>query len=315
MAATIERTLASALRQDYDNLEVLVVDNQSTDGTFEIANAHHDGRLRVLRNGRNLGAYGNHNRCLELARGEWIKFLHGDDELLPQCVSRLMQVIDSRREQMGLLACGAIQLDQSDSESGRTVVPPELVIMKPAPMTSLMLEGNIFGTPSMVLVHRDRLLAIGGFDTAMEPTADGDCWFNLRRHYHSGYAPEYLVMTRDDPPESTRKEAHLAGRFAESMFRQIEKWHRLDEDLSSLRLKDTAYGEWMKRESFRFFTSGIRFASKGEISVLRIMCAGLWKHGLLGRSAGFFVRLVIRGKRPHQIREFPWYVSLKEIFS
>ncbi|MFC1491323.1 glycosyltransferase family 2 protein [Nitrospinota bacterium] len=86
MADCIERCIRSALNQTYENIEVIVTDNQSTDGTYEKASSISDPRLTVLRNSENLGAYGNHNRCIDVASGKWIKFLHGDDELVPECV-------------------------------------------------------------------------------------------------------------------------------------------------------------------------------------------------------------------------------------
>src|SRR3990172_6845810 len=93
MEPTIERCIRSALGQTYPSVEVVVADNQSTDRTHELALSIKDSRLRVVRNERNLGPYGNHNRLLELSRGEWVKFLHGDDELTPECVEKMVAAV------------------------------------------------------------------------------------------------------------------------------------------------------------------------------------------------------------------------------
>lgn len=76
----IRRAIESALAQDYPNLEVVVADDQSPDDTFTVASAIVDPRLRVVRNPQNRGRIGNYRHMLyELARGEWVVNLDGDD--------------------------------------------------------------------------------------------------------------------------------------------------------------------------------------------------------------------------------------------
>jgi glycosyltransferase involved in cell wall biosynthesis len=76
-------TIASALAQDYENLEVIVVDDCSPDNTKAIATAIGDSRLRYFHNENNLGRVGNYRKALyEYARGEWVLNLDGDDVLL-----------------------------------------------------------------------------------------------------------------------------------------------------------------------------------------------------------------------------------------
>jgi glycosyltransferase involved in cell wall biosynthesis len=77
----IRETIESALAQDYRSLEIIVVEDHGTDGTYEAALELRDPRLRVVRNDRNYGQYGNKNRALALASGEFIKYLDGDDVL------------------------------------------------------------------------------------------------------------------------------------------------------------------------------------------------------------------------------------------
>src|SRR5689334_17219435 len=94
---SIDACLASALTQSYDDFDCLVVDNASTDSTFERVEAHTDPRVRAVRNPENIGPNPNHNRCIELADGDLIQFLHSDDLLLPDCLSRLAPAFDHPR--------------------------------------------------------------------------------------------------------------------------------------------------------------------------------------------------------------------------
>ena len=82
----IEHTLMSALTQDYDNLEVVITDDASTDKTPDILKAlqvKFPQRLRVFLNPTNLGVTGNHTRGLLECRGDFIAFQDGDDLFLP----------------------------------------------------------------------------------------------------------------------------------------------------------------------------------------------------------------------------------------
>lgn len=79
--ALVLAAIESVLRSSLDSLEVLVVDNCSSDGTWELLLGIGDPRVRVHRNSVNLGMGGNFLKCIELARGEWFRFLMSDDEL------------------------------------------------------------------------------------------------------------------------------------------------------------------------------------------------------------------------------------------
>jgi glycosyltransferase involved in cell wall biosynthesis len=85
----------SALAQDLEGLEVLVVDNCSDDGTWEELQERDDPRLRLVRNERNLGLFGNLDRCLELHRGRTLRILCSDDWLPPGCIRRELELLDA----------------------------------------------------------------------------------------------------------------------------------------------------------------------------------------------------------------------------
>jgi glycosyltransferase involved in cell wall biosynthesis len=88
-AHTVGLAIDSALGQNYPELEVLVVDNASTDATPELAARYAaDPRFRYIRNETNIGMVPNHNKGLRESRGEYVLFLSADDFLLPGHISR-----------------------------------------------------------------------------------------------------------------------------------------------------------------------------------------------------------------------------------
>jgi len=97
-ARYVREALETALSpaQGFDGLEVVVVDDASTDGTPDIVEgiAAADPRVRLFRNEKNLGIVGNWNRCCELARAPYLIFLHQDDRHLPGIYARTAAVLD-----------------------------------------------------------------------------------------------------------------------------------------------------------------------------------------------------------------------------
>ena len=90
------RALDSLITQDYEDFELIISDNASTDGTSEICHdyAQRDRRIMIHRNGRNIGAVGNFNRTLGLASGEYFRWAAHDDWCAPDYLSRCVEVLD-----------------------------------------------------------------------------------------------------------------------------------------------------------------------------------------------------------------------------
>ncbi len=86
----LQRAIVSVLDQTYYNLEVIVVDDASTDGTVEIARSFNDKRLKIIENQQNLGVSGARNRALKAARGNWIALLDSDDWYAPERIEKLL---------------------------------------------------------------------------------------------------------------------------------------------------------------------------------------------------------------------------------
>ncbi len=109
---TVLRAVRSALGQTYSVLEVIVVDDCSTDSTAEIVEALEDPRVRVIRNKVNSGACKSRNVGIEAAVGEYIALLDSDDEWLPEKVEKQMSAL----EESGADVC-TCRFRRSSSES------------------------------------------------------------------------------------------------------------------------------------------------------------------------------------------------------
>lgn len=94
----IAKALESACRQSYRNLEIIVVDNKSTDTTWEILKEwqEKDPRIRIYQNESNIGPVLNWGRCFELAKGKYVKILWSDDWMAPEFIEEALQLFDDR---------------------------------------------------------------------------------------------------------------------------------------------------------------------------------------------------------------------------
>jgi glycosyltransferase involved in cell wall biosynthesis len=91
--ATIGETIESVRRQTFDDFEVVVVDDCSTDSGPSVVTGFRNPRIRLVRNERNLGYAGNLARCFELAEGEFVYLLGNDDILSPVALERTNEAL------------------------------------------------------------------------------------------------------------------------------------------------------------------------------------------------------------------------------
>jgi glycosyltransferase involved in cell wall biosynthesis len=117
--------LESALARTFRDIEVVVVDNHSDDGTMELLEefARRDSRVVPHGNESNLGMTANFNRCIELARGTYVKLLCADDVLAADCVEKLVAAMEERSD-MRLAGCARYYFN----EPGTPIAPARATI-------------------------------------------------------------------------------------------------------------------------------------------------------------------------------------------
>lgn len=178
----IAETLQSALNQDFRDIEVVISDNASTDGTQRVVEGFSDARIRYERSTHNVGAVGNFNRCLDLARGLYLKILCADDLLYPTCLTRQVAIFDGDPEQaIALVSCARDIVD----DQGRVRLRPRQkhfsgrIPAASAVRRSVLSGTNIFGEPQSVLIRTEQARRAGGFNPDYGFCLDLDYWFRL----------------------------------------------------------------------------------------------------------------------------------------
>lgn len=114
-ARFISQTIESVLAQTYSDWEMLIVDDCSTDGSYEIAleYAAKDSRIKVIRNEKNSGAAVSRNKAIEVAQGEFVAFLDSDDLWIPEKLEK--QIAFMRENACDFSFCEYEHIDEENN--------------------------------------------------------------------------------------------------------------------------------------------------------------------------------------------------------
>lgn len=217
----VAEAVRSALEQTMDDIEVVVVDDASTDDTYAAVAAARDTRLRLYRNSTNLGEAANWNRTVSLCRSPLVKLLCSDDVLDPECIEKMsalfvqptVGMVFSRRTILG---------DQSRAESygsahrrfgelrdvndGRALFERYL---------QTRFDDNWVGEPSNVMLRTDVFSTVR-FDPRVVRT-DMAMWIHTMFHYDVGFVDEELTTYRVRPGSVTDAARQSGSRWLDQL--------------------------------------------------------------------------------------------------
>ncbi len=200
--ATIAEAVQSVLSQDYDVLEVVVIDDGSLDGTLQILAAMSDPRLVVLRNTGAPGPSGARNFGVQRARGDWIAFQDSDDVWLPGRLSRQMGRLTESHNVAGF--CG--MLIKADTDPNSPVidrVPDRATGPLPENLLPALLRSSFIST-QMLIVRRAVFDEIGGFDEDFPALVDWELMLRVSQQGAVDFLDEDLVIQRMSDNSVTR---------------------------------------------------------------------------------------------------------------
>jgi glycosyltransferase involved in cell wall biosynthesis len=216
----IGAALESALAQTYTELELVVADNGSTDATAEIARGFDDPRLRVETATPTISAVANHNRAVRLSRGAFVKFLHADDLLLPECVEQMVALaLEAPRIGLVFAPREVLLEDAPDPEWAENFARPHERfdglerINDGHRLFRQLLDGgfeeNWIGEPSAVLVRRRTLEEVGLFNERLFQILDLELWARIAVGHLIGFVDRVLSVYRHHGYSGTARNARI----------------------------------------------------------------------------------------------------------
>lgn len=196
-AATLPRAIASVLAQDAGELELIVVDDASTDGSDEIIRSLPDPRLVKVRLDRPVGAAAARNRALANARGEVVAFQDSDDAWCAGHLNVLLAALSERAS--NLVAYGIVRRPPSE---GETLIPGPADLVRAGDLTRVLTRYNVVNLPSSV-VRRNAIAACGGFDETLPRFQDWDLFLSLSALGDFAFVDQVVTESGDAPSRIT----------------------------------------------------------------------------------------------------------------
>lgn len=220
-AYLIGRAIQSVLNQTYQDFEIIVVDDGSTDNTEEIVRSFKNKRIKYIRHEKNKGGAAARNTGIKVARGEYIAFQDSDDEWLPEKLERQMRVFENAPLEVGVVYTGFYRLQNNK----KTYIPSSRIIQKEGNIFSNLLKGN-FVTMQAAVVKTGCFERAGMFDENLPRLQDWELFIRIAKYYHFKCIDEPLVISYYQPHSiSADKNALIRAQrlILEKHFEEIKK--------------------------------------------------------------------------------------------
>lgn len=188
-AEMLKRAVESVLAQTYQDLELVIVDDGSTDDTDEVIASFQDPRIRVLRHQKARGASAARNTGIAHSNGELIAFLDDDDEWLPTKLEKQEPVLMQAPKTVGLVYCWM------DYFKGDKLIREHHPELRGHVFSQVLDRQRLGGCPTL-LVRRQVVDDVGGFDESLPRGNDGDFIRRVCRKYRVDFVPEVLVRVQ-----------------------------------------------------------------------------------------------------------------------
>lgn len=201
--AYVQQALQSVIDQDYPNVELIVIDNGSTDRTAACIAAFSQAHpaIRYILNSVNVGLNRAFNQGLALAQGRYVIDLSADDVLLPGRITKQADYFEQLSGPYAVVFSNAAYIDAQGQSTGvHYAVDDTGHARLPVPTGDVfrpILESYFICTPTMMM-RRDVLDELGGYDESLA-YEDFDFWVRSSRHYHYAYLDEILTQKRQLP--------------------------------------------------------------------------------------------------------------------
>jgi glycosyltransferase involved in cell wall biosynthesis len=194
-ARYLAEAIESVLQQTFQDFEIILFDDASTDDTFRVACGFGDPRLRYHRQPQNVGIAGNRNSCLDVARGQYIAWLDSDDVYYPEMLALQSAVLDLHPS-VGLVH-GAYQV--IDSEGGalpdwQLPFAHDVIEHGKDAFRELILSNHV-AAPT-VMVRRACYDKVGGYYDLGRSSTDWEMWLRIVLHTDVAYTAKVVAKYR-----------------------------------------------------------------------------------------------------------------------
>lgn len=185
----ISFAIESVLNSSYKNFELIITDDNSSDNTFNIAKefALKDDRIKLFKNERNFGDYGNRNKAASYATGKYLKYVDHDDYIYPNG----LEIIVNQMEKYPLASVGFFSLNQNKNQPFPMLLTPKEVYSY-----NFFGPGLFFKAPLSSIILRSSFEEIGGFKE-IRYSGDFELWHRMAQRFNFLLIQDHVVWYRE----------------------------------------------------------------------------------------------------------------------
>ncbi len=206
----ITESIKSVFNQSYENIELIITEDGSTDNSIEVINAALSQKpenfpvtFKILQ--QNTGIAENYNLLLTLAKGKYVKILPGDDYIFPDCIAKKVAVFEQYQDELALVFSSRYVITRSGKRVMKAKFFADGKIENRELMRKCIIGGtNLIGEPGAVLFRKSASDEVGFFDSRWSYTGDIDYWSRILLHGHAYAFSHPLSVFRIDNNLSVR---------------------------------------------------------------------------------------------------------------
>ena len=216
----LQETIESILSQTFTDFELIIIDDCSTDHTKDIGlyYASRDKRISFSVNSSNIGMVKNCNLCLSKAKGDYIRYVFGDDLLThKEAIVKMVDILDANND-IVLVSSSRKVIDENSNEKKIWSHFMDITVAKGTTIINKCLseQKNLIGEPSAVMFRR--INATRGFNEKYKHLIDLEMWFHLLEQGEFAYIDEPLAAFRIHPEQQTNKNWENADELDDTQY-------------------------------------------------------------------------------------------------
>jgi glycosyltransferase involved in cell wall biosynthesis len=220
------RAVQSVLAQTYQDFELIIVDDGSTDNTEKLVKSFTSEKIRYIQHRENKGVAAARNTGIRSAKGDYIAFQDSDDEWLPEKLEKQMRAFATAPPEVGIVYTGFLMI----TTKKREYKPSAAVTPKDGDIFRSLLRGEYLASPQASVVKRECFERVGMFDEHFPPMEDRELFLRFSKHYQFKYINEPLLLYYPQPDSASRNIRAIIRAYKlilETYFEDIKQDKRL----------------------------------------------------------------------------------------
>lgn len=255
----LQQSVESVLNQDFFNFEFLIVDDCSTDGSWEYLEGLQDKRITLFRNDSNRGLFYNLNFLIKQANGAIIKIWAQDDVMYSDCLTGVLNFHNQHPEvsfsytERDFINADGLLLAKREEDNTPEIVSPTLHA------TIAFTAGSIAGNICNVSINKSILDKVGLFNESMKISGDFEMWVRLAKDHPVGFIKKPLVQFRNHKEQLSGQEKYFIYHLKEDLqvYRLLLKSVSADQQIIGRKLL-------LNNKFLFYYTLMIKFFLKGQ---------------------------------------------------